>query len=93
MERRYTALAQDQGKLAAEKEKLLAENAELVQVTQGDEPYVSDIAFFQVAIVYAHWLVFPQDLQAAKTENNKLKAVVFEKDAITQRKDAEVRSA
>ncbi|CAL8467199.1 g6735 [Coccomyxa elongata] len=63
MERRYTALAEDQGKLAAEKEKLLAENAELVQ-----------------------------DLQAAKTENNKLQASVFEKDAIIQRKDVEIEA-
>lgn len=32
MERRYTALAEEQGKVAAEREKLLAENAKLVEV-------------------------------------------------------------
>ncbi len=33
MERRYTALAEDQGKVAAEREKLLAENSKLKEVS------------------------------------------------------------
>ena len=32
MERRYTALAEDQGRLAAEKEKLAAEKGQLAEV-------------------------------------------------------------
>lgn len=75
MERRYTALAEDQGKLAAEKEKLLAENGKLVQVMQCDE--ADQMASILVTIVYAHWLVFPRTSkqQEQKTTNCRLSSL------------------
>jgi hypothetical protein len=48
MERRYTALAEEQGKLAAEKERLLSENKRLTEVSCVGCFIVHDMYYFNV---------------------------------------------
>ena len=103
MERRYTVLADQQGKLAAEKEKLSSEKQALIEVLAADlQTCVSLLVpprTIRVSVAISLSLLnkvrrsIVQDLRVCKVEVTKMQADFFEKDSLLQRKEVEVCGA
>ena len=94
MEQRYTALADEQGRLAAENERLLSENQRLAEVRDG----CSRMQLHSPPATHGGTQPRPanscschfQEQRAAKAEAHKLQTALMEKDAALQRKDVQV---
>lgn len=103
MERRYTALAEQQGTLAAEKEKLSSEKQTLIEViaayAQACAPQKAPSRPYRALLVGCCHIqevtraFAVQDLRVCKTQSTKVQADLFKKDSLLQRKDVEVRTA
>ena len=87
MERRYTALAQDQEKLAAENARLTSENKRLTQVLDDGGSCNMFWHKFMCAMIE---VCLAQELQNSRAEANNLRTALVEKDAELSRRAAEV---
>ena len=99
MERRYTALAEDLGRLAADKEKCVTEKTRLAEVRscglllRASSEILCACDIDDRDHLADTLLGGGQELSATQADKAKLHIEGFEKDSLLQRKDVEVRRA